>query len=562
MTGMTAETARSEARRSEAHLVPFLGAIPAAAPAGERKIPKIIWQFWHSGLHGAPEVVRRSHETWRHFNPDHEIRFLSLEQANAWLGFDFEALSEELTANIGWAGKSDLLRLLLLARYGGIWADATTFCLAPLDGWMHPAADGTGFFCFRHFPGVEDREMISWLIAASPGQPMIVDLLTGALDLLFRSRRQMLTLLMPKGVTRIFDLHEGDRPGLELLERCEQEQGRIPYYWMFYLFREVAQRHAQDWAQVCQMPNRRLQAMMPARQMPDALVSKQNRTDQYLASPNYRQRLAMLFDGDRVRAGYPGDLPVAAPVAAPVRVTAPEKAPAPAKPPARMKAPGQAAVKPWQQVRRSLQISEKRKVVFVHIPKCGGTSIDQSAIFEGDVRRWGHLPLQRYRRILGPRFPEFRVLTMVRNPWDRLVSAFHFASLKGATYKDINAADGQALMDEFGNDIDRFLPAFVAEPERFLRMLWFRPSLHFFDPKHCDVPWFVQKLEEIDDLEPLRRFVGMPDLDIGHHRKGPVKPGQRRAYTLALFDQVGQVYAEDIAVFGYGDTTPDSLNYC
>ncbi len=540
MTNVSAETAL----RSETPFVPFLKAIPASTPAGQRNIPKIIWQFWHSGLENAPDVVRRSHETWRHFNPDHEIRFLSLDQANEWLGCDFDALAAGMTADVGWAGKSDLLRLLLLARYGGVWADATTFCLAPLDDWMHPAADGTGFFSFRHFPGIEDRDLISWLIAASPGHPMITDLLQGALDCLFRPRPRTLQLLMPKAVSQQFGITEGERPGPELLERCEREKGALPYYWLFYLFRGVLQRHREDWAQVCQMPNLRLQALAPARQMPNALVSKQNRSAHYVAGPNYKMRVEMLFDGDRVRDGYPEGLPKAVPLSAPRRQT--DTAP---------------AIKSWQQVRPSLQISEQRKIIFVHIPKCGGSSIDQSAIFEGKIRRWGHLPLRRYRRILGPRFPEFRVLTMVRNPWDRLVSAFYFASLKGTTYKDINAADGQALMAEFNTDIERFLPAFVAEPDRFLRMLWFRPSLHFFDPRRCDVPWFVQKLEEIDNLAPLRRFVGMPGLNIGHHRKGPVSPGRSRIFTPALFDQIGQIYAEDIAVFGYGNTDPDTLSY-
>lgn len=216
----------------------------------------------------------------------------------------------------------------------------------------------------------------------------------------------------------------------------------------------------------------------------------------------------------------------------------------------------------WQSVRPSLQISEARKIIFVHIPKCGGTSIDRSAIFEGDVRRWGHMALRGFRRVLGPRFAEFRVLTMVRNPWDRLASAFHFASVQGPTYKDANAAHGAALMAEFGNDLERFLPAFVAEPERFVTMLWFRPSLSFFDPKRCEVPFFVQKLEELDDLEPLRAFVGLPDLEIGHRRKGPVEPGERRGvFTPGLFARIGEIYAEDIETFGYGGTDPASLSY-
>ncbi len=65
---------------------------------------------------------------------------------------------------------SDVVRLELLARYGGVWADATTYCLAPLDEWLESAV-ASGFFAFDS-PG-PDRMLSTWFLAAPVASPVI-----------------------------------------------------------------------------------------------------------------------------------------------------------------------------------------------------------------------------------------------------------------------------------------------------------------------------------------------------------------------------------------------------
>ncbi len=60
---------------------------------------------------------------------------------------------------------SNLIRLSLLHRHGGVWADATTICMQPLDEWL-PAAASSGFFAFRAH--AEGRPLSNWFLAATP----------------------------------------------------------------------------------------------------------------------------------------------------------------------------------------------------------------------------------------------------------------------------------------------------------------------------------------------------------------------------------------------------------
>lgn len=60
---------------------------------------------------------------------------------------------------------SNLIRLTLLVKYGGIWVDTTVYCCKSINDWL-PEYMTQGFFTFRN-PGI-DRMFSSWFIAASP----------------------------------------------------------------------------------------------------------------------------------------------------------------------------------------------------------------------------------------------------------------------------------------------------------------------------------------------------------------------------------------------------------
>lgn len=101
-------------------------------------------------------------------NPGWDFRCLDADTIARYvdLGAHVDLKKQTITA----ASLSDVLRLLLLNEYGGVWVDATTYCNVPLDDWL-PLAAHTGFFAFAR-PG-EDRELASWFLAAQPGNPLL-----------------------------------------------------------------------------------------------------------------------------------------------------------------------------------------------------------------------------------------------------------------------------------------------------------------------------------------------------------------------------------------------------
>lgn len=132
--------------------------------SGKSELPRIIWIYWEQGLDNAPDLVRQCVESWQRLNPD--WRLVVLDEASARAHVDMPALIGRNFDSLPIQRRSDILRLNLLARYGGVWADATCLCTRPLDAWIHDCMTA-GFFAFRD-PG-RDRVMANWFMASLPG---------------------------------------------------------------------------------------------------------------------------------------------------------------------------------------------------------------------------------------------------------------------------------------------------------------------------------------------------------------------------------------------------------
>lgn len=126
----------------------------------KKLVPKKLWLYWHQGISDAPYVVKKCIESWIKKNPTWEIIILDSKNINDYIKLD---IPEQTLNKILLAHQSDLIRLLLLSKYGGVWADVTTFCIKSLDKWIDDYAQ-SGFFVF-HKPG-KDRIMSNWFIAS------------------------------------------------------------------------------------------------------------------------------------------------------------------------------------------------------------------------------------------------------------------------------------------------------------------------------------------------------------------------------------------------------------
>ncbi len=133
-----------------------------------KKLPKIVWIYWAQGWEHATGTSNASRRSWERRNPDWDVRAIDAKGVSSLLG---EGWGEGLIpANQDQTSRSNFVRLELLSRFGGVWADATTFSVVPLSEWIEPHLN-QGFFAFSSPGG--DRLLSTWFLAAKPGNLIV-----------------------------------------------------------------------------------------------------------------------------------------------------------------------------------------------------------------------------------------------------------------------------------------------------------------------------------------------------------------------------------------------------
>lgn len=205
-----------------------------------------------------------------------------------------------------------------------------------------------------------------------------------------------------------------------------------------------------------------------------------------------------------------------------------------------------------QQMRRnirrgySLEGFDKHECIFVHIPKCAGISIAKSLF--GNLGG-GHYTIRRYQLIFNEtEFEQYFKFTFVRNPWDRLVSAFCFLRNGG-----INQRDGRWAARHLGrfDDFNEFVCRWV-NPRNIYRGIHFVPQFEFLRVSdETPAVDFVGRFENIEsDFQQIAERIGLRP-SLSKHNSQSARQDYRAFYSDEAAEIVANAYATDIDLFGY-----------
>ena len=160
----------------------------------------------------------------------------------------------------------------------------------------------------------------------------------------------------------------------------------------------------------------------------------------------------------------------------------------------------------------------KKEVVFVHVPKTGGASILQICLRHGirildhDLRNPNHLSLAHYRE----QNPDIHSFAIVRNPWDRVVSAYHF--LKNGGIKSEDRDDAERFVRPYSSFTQFVCQAF--ENGDILEQIHFRPQYKWISDDSGLIVDMVGNFEKLQ-LYSSRWFklLGLPNYKLPHVNK-------------------------------------------
>jgi tetratricopeptide (TPR) repeat protein len=195
-------------------------------------------------------------------------------------------------------------------------------------------------------------------------------------------------------------------------------------------------------------------------------------------------------------------------------------------------------------------ISHELKCIFVHIPRCAGTSIEEWLV----GKDWWqidppskHLLASQAKALYAQHWPHYFKFAIVRNPYTRFASSLHFSHHYGLVReagKDIDFGGYRRL---FGTDV------VVECDHRYAARSDLISSRH---KPHCvygnllDEPLdFIAQYENLKpDLDYVRDAIGAPTA-FAHHTE--VSLSEHVALTVADQRAVETLYRDDFARFGY-----------
>ena len=208
-------------------------------------------------------------------------------------------------------------------------------------------------------------------------------------------------------------------------------------------------------------------------------------------------------------------------------------------------------------------IDHRHRYVFVHIPKTAGTSLKRRLAGYDLDKRWQPDPAQiqhLYSHLTGAQLQAeleavagvdaaayFR-FTFVRNPWDRVLSAFLYLSAGGGN--QVRELPRVAAVKPFKGDFRRFVgeglaPLQAEVPHLLPQHLWSHDGLS----RPLD---FIGRFERLEaDYAEIARRLGLdPTAPLPHLRASRRRP-YPEYYDADSRAVVAQVYARDIALYGY-----------
>ncbi len=190
--------------------------------------------------------------------------------------------------------------------------------------------------------------------------------------------------------------------------------------------------------------------------------------------------------------------------------------------------------------------NEKFNCFFIHIPRTGGTSISRSSLFK-DSRYLGHRTIEELNTMMGDRFSGAYKFTIVRNPWDRVVSTYHF--LRDVTEDDHwfpSNRDYHELCRQVSfEDFCHLLPEiYMDEIHLIPQIMWiYHNGISYCDyiGKYC----FLQ-----NDFDHVCDKIGYPRETLLNLNKS-THEAYRTYYNSETRDIVGTLYWDSVKLFDY-----------
>ena len=202
-------------------------------------------------------------------------------------------------------------------------------------------------------------------------------------------------------------------------------------------------------------------------------------------------------------------------------------------------------------------IGNKFKFIFIHIPKCGGSSIYKTLapdisddINETEHGGWDsqskimkqHATAEQIKQLYYPGFHDYFSFTFVRNPWDKSLSDYLWMVNIDDTNRDGSFTDYLTGKNKFSSKL-------LKQHRRYDHVI--HQLDYILDSTESNMVDFIGRFENLQqDFDIICDKIGIYRQELPHKNKT-----NHKHYTEYYDDEtreiVAEKYAKDIEYFGY-----------
>lgn len=133
-----------------------------------------VWICWFQGIDQAPALVQKCYQSVKENMADKDVVLLTTENMFDYIQFPPFIVEKWKAGIITHTHMTDLMRLELLIRYGGLWLDATVFCSDSSIPSYFYQSDLFMYQCLKPGRDGHANYISSWLMSAKTNSKVLM----------------------------------------------------------------------------------------------------------------------------------------------------------------------------------------------------------------------------------------------------------------------------------------------------------------------------------------------------------------------------------------------------
>ena len=187
---------------------------------------------------------------------------------------------------------------------------------------------------------------------------------------------------------------------------------------------------------------------------------------------------------------------------------------------------------------RTKLIIGNSKILFIHIPKCAGTSFSK-ALYGKQIL---HTTAKQFKKYFPGSFEKLFKFTIIRSPIERTISAYNFIKSSGS--KDVSIDYKIIYESKAFDNFENFVTIFLSKKENLYIDNIFRPQIDFIFENNKLIVDYIGLMDNIEEVSKILKSKGI-SINLEHTNRQKIPSLSQKEVNEELRKKIINIYQSD-----------------